>query len=147
MFYLASPCLDFNISGSMFTGLFYFYFLAVLHLYCSVWASPVVALGLSSWGVCIWVPLEPRRLWVEGGTYLRCGSQHCHWSEEGDVGTGSTRHSGLSLVDQVRLCFPGFSYLIWLAQSSHEVFIKYCLKFLFIYFRLCWVSFLCAGSL
>ena len=50
MLYLASPCLDFNISGSMFTGLFYFYFLAVFHLYCSVWASPVVALGLSSWG-------------------------------------------------------------------------------------------------
>ena len=43
--------------------------------------------------------LKPHRLWVEGGTYLGYGSQHCHWSEEGDVGTGSTRHSGLSLID------------------------------------------------
>ena len=51
MFNLASPCLDSDISGSLFTGLFCFYFLAGLHPYCGLWASPVVALGLSSWGV------------------------------------------------------------------------------------------------
>lgn len=52
MFYLASPCLDFDMSDSMFTRLSVFTF-QLCSICVAPGPSPVVAFGLSSWDVCI----------------------------------------------------------------------------------------------